>query len=82
MRTRREPVDERPVVAEADRIKAVYARRNGGGRYGWDQPGQLFLLQDLERRLLRALRRSGCLPLRDKRVLEVGCGTGHFLREP
>lgn len=81
MTTRSVPADERPVVAEADRIKAVYARRNAGGRYGWDQPGQLFLMQDLERRLLRALRRSGCLPLHGKRVLEIGCGTGHFLRE-
>lgn len=75
------PADERPAVAEADRIKSVYARRNAGRRYGWDQPGQLFLMQDLERRLLQALRRSGCLPLQNKRALEIGCGTGHFLRE-
>lgn len=75
------PAGERPVVAEAERLKAVYDRRNAGGRYEWDQAGHLFLMQDLERRLLRALRRSGCLPLKDKRALEVGCGTGHFLRE-
>lgn len=75
------PADERPVLAEAERLKAVYGRRNPGGRYGWDQPGHLFLMQDLERRLLQALRRNGCLPLKDKRALEVGCGSGHFLRE-
>jgi SAM-dependent methyltransferase len=73
--------DERPPPAEAERIRAAYARRSAAGRYGWDQPGHLFLMQDLERRLLRALRRSGCLPLQGRRALEVGCGSGHFLRE-
>lgn len=66
---------------EAARIREVYRRRHAGNRYDWDQPGQLFMMQELERRLLRALRQHHCLPLRDRRILEVGCGSGHFLRE-
>ena len=68
-------------AAEAARIHAVYARREGGARYRWDSAGQLFMMQELEHRMLRALGRHGCLPLADRRILEIGCGTGHFLRE-
>lgn len=69
------------VADDAARIGDVYARRRTGNRYDWDQPGQLFMMQGLERQLLRALRRHQCLPLRGRQILEVGCGNGHFLRE-
>jgi SAM-dependent methyltransferase len=68
-------------TAEAARIQAVYARRQGDRRYDWDSPGHLFIMQELEQRMLRTLARHGCLPLAGRRILEVGCGTGHFLRE-
>jgi SAM-dependent methyltransferase len=68
-------------VTESERIHEVYIRRQHGSRYRWSNPGHLFMMQDLERRLLRALDREGRLPLADKRVLEIGCGSGHFLRE-
>lgn len=74
------PAYDRP-SDEAARIREVYGRRHAGNRYDWDQPGQLFMMQELERRLLSALRQHHCLPLRDRRILEVGCGSGHFLRE-
>src|SRR2546427_62821 len=68
--------------AEEDRIRAAYARRrNDDGRYAWSNPGHLFMMQDIERRLLRLLTREGVLPLRDKRILEIGCGTGYWVRE-
>lgn len=66
---------------EAERIRDVYARRQDGGRYGWDQPGHLFDMQSLERAMLSALGRHDCLPLGGLRILEVGCGRGHFLRQ-
>jgi len=67
--------------SEPDRIRAVYARRGREDRYAGFQPAQVFTLQGVERRLLRLLRQHGALPLRDRQILEVGCGTGHWLRE-
>ena len=72
---------DRAITADAERVRTVYAARRGGHRYSWDQPGHLFIMQELERRLLRALQRHDCLPLGGRRVLEIGCGSGHFLRE-
>lgn len=69
------------VANDAERVRTAYGRRQAGHRYDWDQPGQLFMMQELERQLLRLLRRHRCLPLRERRILEVGCGHGHFLRE-
>jgi SAM-dependent methyltransferase len=67
--------------SELDRIRAAYSRRRYDARYAPSEPPQLFTLQGLERRLLPLLRQHGALPLRDRRILEVGCGTGHWLRE-
>jgi len=72
---------DRAITADAERVRTVYAARRGGHRYGWDQPGHLFIMQELERRLLRMFGRHGILPLGGRRVLEIGCGSGHFLRE-
>lgn len=80
MRWNREPSGP-TAIAEAARIEAAYARRERGERYAWSEPGQLFMMQELERELLGALGRHGCLPLGQRRILEIGCGTGHFLRE-
>ena len=67
--------------AEEDRIRAAYARRRQDGRYAWSNLGHLFMMQDIERRLRRLLAREAVLPLEDKRILEIGCGTGYWLRE-
>jgi len=74
-------VMEERLRAEEARIRAAYARRRQDERYAWSNPGHLFMVQDLERRLLRLLRQRSVLPLRDKRILEIGCGVGHWLRE-
>lgn len=66
--------------AEEARIRAAYARRGGAWRYDWGNPAYVFVMQDLQRRVLKALRRSGLAPLEGKRVLDVGCGTGDWLR--
>ena len=50
-------------------------------RYDLADPGNLFLLQGIERVLLKTLVREGLWPLSDRRILDVGCGTGHFLRQ-
>jgi SAM-dependent methyltransferase len=81
MTSRQVPTAARAIADEADRIRHVYAGRPLPDRYGWDQPGQAFMLLQLERELLRALVRHGRLPLGGQRILELGCGSGHFLRE-
>src|SRR5437773_1552857 len=68
-------------TSERDRIRAVYAPRREDGRYAASSPGHLFMLQGIERRVLRLLAHQRVLPLRDKRILEIGCGTGYWLRE-
>src|SRR5215831_12010876 len=67
---------------EEDHIRAKYARRKtGDSRYSWFNPAQMLMLQDRERRFLQLLRRTGMSSLEDKRILEIGCGAGFWLRE-
>ena len=68
--------------AEEARIQAAYAKRQGeDARYSRFDPGYLFMMQEQERRLLIVLKRYNLVPLRTKKVLEIGCGTGSWLRE-
>ena len=67
---------------EEARIHAAYQRRTAADeRYSWFDDGQLFRVQQLERQILATLRRHGLDPLDPRRILEVGCGTGHWLRQ-
>jgi SAM-dependent methyltransferase len=74
-------LDARAADEEA-RIQDAYARRASlPRRYSWFDPGQLFIMQHLERRLLPLLRRENLAPLTGRKILEIGCGNGHWLRE-
>ena len=67
---------------EEARIRAVYARREEDDtRYAWISPGYQFMMQQRERRLLALFRRYDCENLAVKKILEVGCGTGQWLRD-
>jgi ubiquinone/menaquinone biosynthesis C-methylase UbiE len=69
---------------EESRIAAAYARRDEcipPDRYSYFDPANLMMVQTRERRVLRLLARNGCQPLGGKRILEVGCGNGHWLRQ-
>jgi ubiquinone/menaquinone biosynthesis C-methylase UbiE len=70
-----------PVEGEEARIREAYARRQGGTRYSWFNSGHVFMAQEIERRLLALLARYGFAPLNTQKILEVGCGTGYWLRE-
>lgn len=68
-------------VAEEARIKQAYQKKKPAGYYSWFDPGNLFLVQECEKVLLKRLRKSGREVLAGQRLLEIGCGSGHWLRE-
>lgn len=68
---------------EADRILAEYERRQRqlpSDYYALHRPHNLFQHQNDQRLLATCLRRAGQLPLTERRVLEMGCGEGNWLR--
>jgi SAM-dependent methyltransferase len=66
---------------EKERIESVYSRRDPGDRYSWFNGAHLLLIQEVERRILRLLRQHRVQMLDEKRILEVGCGSGYWLCE-
>jgi ubiquinone/menaquinone biosynthesis C-methylase UbiE len=67
---------------EKARILASYAKRQEDDvRYSWFSSGHLFIVQERERRLLVLLQRYGFASFDSKKILEIGCGTGYWLRE-
>jgi ubiquinone/menaquinone biosynthesis C-methylase UbiE len=50
-------------------------------RYAWSTPAYAFMMQSLERAILSLLARNGVFPLSGRRILEIGCGRGYWLRE-
>jgi ubiquinone/menaquinone biosynthesis C-methylase UbiE len=66
---------------EERRIEEAYARRDAPSLYSLLNSGQLFMVQERERRTLALLKRHGMTPLRERTVLEVGSGLGNWLRD-
>jgi len=66
---------------ELARICAAYARRTDESRYSLSEPANLLDSREREGKILSALARHGCIPLENANVLEIGCGTGYWLRE-
>ena len=69
------------IAQEELRLREAYARRSGRDRYSWFNATHLYAMQELERGLLRLLRRHGFDALHGQRILEIGCGTAVWLRE-
>jgi ubiquinone/menaquinone biosynthesis C-methylase UbiE len=74
-------VDLEMTDKEADRIVDVYSRRGNRERYSSFSRGHLFMLQQVEAAMLASLSDCGVKSLSDKRVLEIGCGTGFWIRQ-
>lgn len=67
--------------SEETRIRSVYAKRQGAFRYSWFNQAHVFRVQELERDILAVLRATNFEYLQDKRILEIGCGEGQWLRQ-
>lgn len=68
---------------EPDRIRRYYLERERSGRekaYSLFDRAYLFTLQSLERDILSLLAERGLGGLSDSTILDVGCGTGAWLR--
>lgn len=68
---------------EESRIQNVYAKRRHEkeGLYSLWNKGYLFFIQELERELIRLLSEQGLNSLEGKTILEVGCGSGYWIRK-
>jgi len=67
---------------EETRIRDVYARRQGSSRgiYSFSNPSYVLQIQERELELLSMFSHCGVGPLEASKVLEIGCGSGHWLR--
>lgn len=69
-------------AADEARTRAAYARRSRQDpRYSWANLAYVFARQERERVVLESLARHGCMPLVGRSLLDVGCGSGAWLRD-
>jgi ubiquinone/menaquinone biosynthesis C-methylase UbiE len=71
-----------PLKSEEARIRAAYARRQSADRrYSFFNRGNLFAIQSRERKVLSLLQAHGVAQFESKKILEIGCGSGFWIRE-
>jgi SAM-dependent methyltransferase len=71
-------------MSEIERIRERYKRRATDeieARYGPLQPAGYMASQEKQRAFIRWVTKCGIAPLDEKRLFEVGCGTGNDLLE-
>jgi len=70
---------------DLNRLRAEFAERErrlaGSDIYSPFYPANLFIIQQRQRVILKVLRRHGFSSLRNRRILELGCGRGDVLLE-
>ena len=66
---------------DRDAMAARYARRGAPGRYSFLQPSVWHSVQERQRAMLALFARAGWTDFADKKVVEVGCGSGGNLLE-
>jgi ubiquinone/menaquinone biosynthesis C-methylase UbiE len=71
------------MMQEESRMRDVYAKRRDEkeGLYSLWNKWYLLFIQDLERELIRFLSKQGLNSLQGKAILEVGCGSGYWIRK-
>ncbi len=68
---------------EVERIKEVYEKRKHlpSEVYSFFNISHLFIVQRREFELIKILKKHNFIKLSDKKILDVGCGSGGLLRE-
>ncbi|UCD84904.1 MAG: class I SAM-dependent methyltransferase [Deltaproteobacteria bacterium] len=69
---------------ELERIMKVYKNRERKellNLYTYFNRGNLFIIQDREKKLLDLLDKYGMNPLDNKKIFDIGCGSGGWLRD-
>src|SRR4029077_3485600 len=68
---------------EISRIQDVYLRRDRccKQRYGIAEPGNVLRIEELNRRMQALLAARIGADLSGQRILDVGCGSGYWLRQ-
>jgi len=74
-------MSDRAPTDEAQQVAQRYARRVPGNHYSLLNPDVWHTVQERQRAMLRLFARLGWFDLSQRRVLEVGCGTGGNLLE-
>jgi SAM-dependent methyltransferase len=69
-----------PFRRQGHGLQSAYAARRAEGCYADSVAGQ-FRFEERERHVLRLLDRYHLMPLAGRRILEVGCGAGKWLRD-
>jgi ubiquinone/menaquinone biosynthesis C-methylase UbiE len=66
---------------ELERIKKAYKRRSSIHQYSFSDPAYLLAAQEREKKFLRMLSARDYSSFDNIKILEVGCGTGTWLRD-
>lgn len=75
---------ETTAINEEARLRGVYDRRKADipkERYSYSNAANLLAIQERERRVLALLSRHANVSLDAMKILEIGCGSGFWLRE-
>ncbi len=68
-------------AVEWSRLESAYARRRNSSRYDLSNPAYTLLVREREEKVLHLQAKYGRASLASATILDIGCGTGNWLRD-